>query len=329
MIQIPYEMIIERIKEKTGLSEEELEKRIQEKMKLLSGLISKDGAAHIVANELGIKLFEPPKGGIKIKDVLVGMRNLVVAGKVQQKFPSTAFTTESRQGRVASFIMGDETGKIRVVLWNNQVDKIEKIKEGGIVKIEGAYVRDNSGRIEAHLGEKGILLLNPDGIQIKDIKQESSERKQLRDLSETDRNVEVLGTVVQVYNPNFFEICPVCGKRARMQQDSFFCNEHNAVNPDFSYVCNIFLDDGTETIRCVFFRQQAEKLMNKSREEILSYREKPDEFEEIKTGLLGNMLKLQGRVVKNQMFDRLEFITNDVLEADPEEEIRRLEKTGE
>ncbi len=325
MIRISYEQIIEKIKEKADISDKEIENKIQEKMNILSGLISKEGAAHIVANELGIRLFEPPKGGLKIKDILIGMRSLAIAGKVQKRFPVAEFTTENRQGRVGSFVMGDETGVIRVVLWNNQADKLGNIKEGDIVKIEEAYVRDNNGRTEAHLGEKGLLRINPKGIEIKGVKQEIAERKKLKDLTENDNDVEILGTVVQVYNPNFFEVCPDCGKRAKMHHDNFVCDEHNVVNPDFSYVCNIFLDDGTENIRCVFFRQQAEQLLKKTREELLAYREAPEKFEEIKTGLLGNIIKLQGRVVKNQMFDRLEFIANAVLEANPEEELKRLE----
>lgn len=328
MMRMPYEKILEKIREKTGLSNDDIEKRVQEKMRLLSGLISKEGAGHIVANECGINLFEQPKNGIKVKDVLVGMRSLAVAGRVCQKFPVTEFATESRRGKIGSFILGDETGMLRVVLWNNKTDKLEEIKEGDVVKIEGAYVRDNNGRTEAHLGELGILIPNPEGIEIKEVKGlkgGASERKKIAELTEKDQSIEILGTIVQVYNPNFFEICPSCGKRAKLQDGSFVCTEHSKVNPDFSYVCNIFLDDGSESIRCVFFREQSEQLMKKSRKELLEYRENPNRFDEIKTELLGNMVKLHGRVVKNQMFDRIEFIASAVSEANPEEELKRLE----
>ena len=50
MIKIPYEQIVERIKTNANISEDEIKERVNAKMKQLSGLISKEGAAHIVAN---------------------------------------------------------------------------------------------------------------------------------------------------------------------------------------------------------------------------------------------------------------------------------------
>ena len=53
MIKIPYDHIIERKKKEGNISESEIDVKIDQKMKQLSGLISKEGAAHIIANELG------------------------------------------------------------------------------------------------------------------------------------------------------------------------------------------------------------------------------------------------------------------------------------
>ena len=57
MIKIPYEEIVLKINESTKVPIGEIEERIDDKLKLLSGLISKEGAAHIVANDLGVKIF--------------------------------------------------------------------------------------------------------------------------------------------------------------------------------------------------------------------------------------------------------------------------------
>ena len=64
MIKIPYEVLFEKIKEKTNLPEQEIIAEIQERMNQLSGLISKEGAAHILANELGIKLSSPDRKSV-------------------------------------------------------------------------------------------------------------------------------------------------------------------------------------------------------------------------------------------------------------------------
>ena len=49
-----YPQLIERICKTSGLSREDVERRIEAKRAKLSGLISKEGAAQIVAADLGI-----------------------------------------------------------------------------------------------------------------------------------------------------------------------------------------------------------------------------------------------------------------------------------
>ena len=52
-----YDELINRIKEK-GFNDKEIERKINRKLEELSGLISREGAAHLIANELGINLFD-------------------------------------------------------------------------------------------------------------------------------------------------------------------------------------------------------------------------------------------------------------------------------
>ena len=151
MIKIPYEQIIERIKNEAKVSESEINEKINDKMKQLSGLISKEGAAHIVANEFGIKLFDSFSGKLQIKNILAGLRSVETVGKVIQTYELREFTTTDRQGKVASLVIGDETGTIRVVMWGDQADNIKNIEKDMIIKIVGGYVKDNNGRIELHL----------------------------------------------------------------------------------------------------------------------------------------------------------------------------------
>ena len=262
MLKIPLADIIAKIKEKTDLSDADINTKIDEKLKQLSGLISKEGAAHIIANELGVKLFEQVSGKLQIKNILAGMRSVETVGKITRLFELREFKTETREGKVASMVIGDETGLIRVVMWGDQADNIRQLKEGDIVKIVGGYVRENQGRKEVHLNDRSRLITNPPGETIGEVAaaepKPEAQRKTIKDLTETDTNTEILGTIVQAFEPRFFEVCPDCGKRAKPDGNNFICPEHNAVTPDFSYVLNVVLDDGTENIRCVFFRNQAE-----------------------------------------------------------------------
>ena len=328
MIKIPLSDIISRIKEKTNLSDEDINNKIEAKLKQLSGLISHEGAAHIIANELGVKLFEIASGRLQIKNILVGMRDVEVVGKVMQVNELREFKTDNRDGKVASFVIGDETGEIRTVMWGSQAENIKNLAEDMIVKIKGGYVRDNALGKEVHLNERSKLILNPKGESVGEIKGKPAavKRKSIKDLQEKD-NAELLGTIVQIFEPRFFEVCPQCNKRLRQHEEKFICELHNEVKPNYSCVLNLFLDDGTENIRTVFFRSQAERLLGMSFDEILKYKNEPEKFDDIKTKLLGNLIKVVGRANKNQMFDRIEFITNMVfLNPDPDEEIKRLEE---
>ena len=328
MIKMPYNDILEKIQEKSDLSKEEIKEKIDSKLKQLSGLISKEGAAHIVANELGVKLFDALGGKLQIKNILTGMRSVEVVGKVLRVFELREFNSKGRAGKVASFVIGDETGTIRVVMWGDQAENIAKLKENMIVKVVSGYVRENQNGKEVHLNNMGKLILNPEGETIGEVKETSSgKRKKINQLDENDSNVEILGTIVQVFDPRFFEICPECGKRARLQGDNFVCETHGNVTPNYSFVLNLFLDDGTDNIRVVCFRNQALKLLNKTQEQMIEYKDSPEKFEDIKTELLGNILKFVGRTTKNDMFDRLEFISQLVFSnPNPDDEIKALNK---
>src|SRR3989344_5553581 len=98
MLKIPYEEIVLKINEKTKMTTAEVEERIDKKLKQLSGLISKEGAAHIVANELGVKIFEPLSGKLQIKNILTGMRDVETVGKVLQVYEMREFSGENKSG---------------------------------------------------------------------------------------------------------------------------------------------------------------------------------------------------------------------------------------
>jgi replication factor A1 len=320
MIKIPYEQVIGKIREKSGLSEEEISQRIKAKLDQLSGLVSKEGAAHIVANELGIKLFDQVAGKLQIRNILSGMRDVETVGKVLRVYEAKPFKVENREGRVGSFVLGDETGSIRVVLWNEQADNLRKIKEGDTVKVVGGYVRERINGVEVHLNDRSRLVINPPGETI----EVRNKRKKISALNEKDTEAEIVATIVQVFDPRFFEICPACGKRVHYRDDSFFCDKHEKVTPDYSYVINAFVDDGSDNIRAVFFRRQAQQLLEKNDSQILVYKDDISLFEQVKVDLLGDQVKIAGRVVKNQMFDRLEIIAQHVSKADVEQEIQKL-----
>ncbi len=325
MFKIPLPHLKEKILHGGKISPPELDQKIKEKINELSGLISEEGAAHIIANELGISLM-PTGERLKLKEVYAGMRGISCAGKVIRKFETREFSKGERSGRVCNLIIGDETGTIRVVFWNDQVDAAERLKENDVVLLKDAQVKENNGNPELNINDRTVVEVNPDDIIIGAVRRGGNfERRRIDELQDGQEGVEVVGTVVQVFDPRFFELCPQCNKRVQQSETGWQCNEHGVVEPQLSYNLNLILDDGSSTIRTLFWRSQMQHLLGKQAPELTPYRENPAAFEEVKTELLGEQLKLLGRVKKNQLFDRLELTVQMVEKANPEEELAKLE----
>jgi ssDNA-binding replication factor A large subunit len=328
MYKIPLADIKIKIVESGKLSGEDLDNRIKSKINDLSGLISEEGAAHIIANELGINLVEQNKDKLKIKELYAGMKNIHTAGKVVRKFDVNEFQKGSGTGKVCSLVLGDETGTIRVVFWNDQVEQLNGVNVDDILLVNEAYIKENRGGKEIHLGDRGEIEVNPEGLKIDGVRQTSqSERKKINELGEGLEGVEILGTVVQAFDPRFFNVCSKCSKRVTELEGNFQCAEHGQVERVVSYVMNLVLDDGTGTIRGVFWKNQTNHLLEMSEEQVAKYNGNLVEFEDVKTDLLGEQFKITGRIKKNDMFDRLELNAQLVEKADPEEEIKKLEST--
>ena len=142
-----YHQLVDFISKNSGLSNEDIERRIEAKQAKLAGLISKEGAAQVVAAELNINF---DKQIIKISQIVPGMRKINLVGKVINLFPVKEYNKNGRSGRIGTFILADETSNIRTVLWDeNHIDLIAngQIFNECVIEINNANLRNN----ELHL----------------------------------------------------------------------------------------------------------------------------------------------------------------------------------
>jgi len=320
-----FDAIVQRIIEKTNLTNEEINQKIIEKQQELSNLVSKEGAAYIIARELGLDLFPRVKRRLEIKNVIPKIRNLNLSGRIVRIMEPRAFEKNGRKGKVANIIIGDSTGTIRMSLWDAQTEIIEKLKSGMAVETFGAYTKeDGIGGVEIRLSGKGGLkiLEESDLPTLEKLEKVSQklERKRILDLREGD-STEIKAAVVQLFETNiFYEICPTCGGRVTKNENEFKCDEHGIIKPDKAIVLSGVIDDGTANTRAVFFRNAALQLIGMEMEDVL---EKKDSlFDNI--DILGKEFLMNGRVRRNKMFNRLEFIVNNVNEVDVISEANKI-----
>jgi len=308
-----YERIVDKISKISKLDKEEIERRVEAKRAKLSGLISKEGAAQVIAAELGIS-FDNEK--LKIEELLPGMRKVNTLGKVVNVTQPRVFKTKKGEdGKVANLFIADDTSNIKVVLWDtNHISLIEngKIAEGVVIEISNASMRDN----ELHLGSFSELKVTNQLIEDAKIEKNFREKK-ISELKNSD-NVRIRAFIVQSFEPKFFYICPSCKKKATQEGNAFTCVEHGKVIADKRALLNVVLDDGTETIRTVAFQDNLAGIGLtdlENMEELILQREK----------LLGKEMLFYGVVRNNKVFNTPEFIIEKVEEINPDLLIKELE----
>ena len=299
MLNLSVDEIKKKIQEQTELSLEEIDKRVQDKLNQLSGLISEDGALHIIANELQVQ-FVPDKDERKIKDLLPGMRDVEQAARVIQSYELRTFESkyDGGEGKVKSLLVGDESGVIRVTCWGPRAEEADKLEEEDVIVVKNAYIKENRGRAELHLNNNSSLLVNPEGVDVgkpDNTQSQSGEyaRKSINELSKGDYRVELLGTVVQAYDPRFFE----------RKDDSK------------GFVTNIMIDDGTGNIRVGCFDDVAAQVLGMKTQEVLD--NENASFEEAKTNVLGAIVKVKGRAKLNTVYNSID-VTADEIDMSPD-----------
>jgi len=311
-----YNSLVEKIARLSNLTKEDIERRIEAKKAKLSGLISKEGAAQIVAAELNVS-FENET--LKVSEIAPGMKKVNIIGKIVTLFPVREFNKNNKQGKVANLIIADETGSVKVVLWDtNHISLIETsyLSIGDSIEIKNAAMREN----EIHLS--GFSELKKSEAIFDKVKTErTTTEKTLSDIAE-NQSIKVRALIVQLYPPRFFNVCPECNKKLLQTEDGFICKEHNKVLPKERALLNIVADDGTETIRVVLFSDQLAKLTNQDD------LKDPEKINEFRDKLLGTEYFISGMIRRNALFNNLEMIATDIEQVNPDLLIEKLEKSA-
>ncbi|NOZ76896.1 MAG: hypothetical protein GXO65_04320 [Euryarchaeota archaeon] len=203
--------LVSKISSESGKTEDEIRKLIEEKREELGGLITPEGAAHVVANGLGINLFRdlPVHRELKVESIIPGMKNVDITGRVVRIFPPKEFERKGgEKGRLCSLILGDDTGTIRTVFWGDAVAMIDngEIAEDSILRIRGGYTRENlNGEAELHIGSRTRVIPNPEDVDPGTVPAPREREKTISELEEGLSGVDVTCRVLRVYEIREFE----------------------------------------------------------------------------------------------------------------------------
>ncbi|MBI2547537.1 MAG: hypothetical protein HYW23_03770 [Candidatus Aenigmarchaeota archaeon] len=325
-----FDFLVSEVVSKSNVKKDDILSLVDKKYTEMENLITKEGALYLVAKEMNIELPENKTPGTPIRNIVPGMRNVNFIGRVFKISKTTEFKkANGNAGRVANIFIGDGTGVTRVPLWDDQVKMLEEnmISIGDTVQLSNGLSRENSFvGVEVTLGKFGTLTPLEDYADLPSAESLlkgsfsfSVEKTNISDVV-AGGNFEIKGVVSQLFRGNFlFTVCPMCGSKLENTK----CTEHGEVAPSYAMVISFIADDGTGDLRCVLFRNTAEKLCNMSAEE-LSKMDPDKRYSILSDSILGKEFIFAGKVKKNDMYDRMEMMVNDFKDINPLEESKKL-----
>jgi len=96
--------------------------------------------------------------GSTVDALRMGQSDVNVRGIVLETDSIRTFDRDDgTEGRVANFLLGDETGRVRVTLWDDRADRAEELSPGSAVEVVDGYVREREGDLELHVGDRGAV----------------------------------------------------------------------------------------------------------------------------------------------------------------------------
>jgi ssDNA-binding replication factor A large subunit len=199
-------LILQKCPQKTR---EELLERLHNEETKTGNLIAETTLLRMIAAGWGIEI---PQNQIyeqkfSINHLFAGLNNVTIVGRVIAVYPAKTFGGKT-SGKYASAIISDKETIIRVMLWNENADPVEKgnLKPGKIVRLSHGYTKEGrDGKVELHMSEKSQIEIAPKDINPEDlpvIGKFGTKINQLKNIQQ--KMVHLTGTVKKTYPSSNF-----------------------------------------------------------------------------------------------------------------------------
>ena len=155
------------------LSQEQILALIDEKKKEGRGLLSDEGAARLVAEELLIQTRGTDLGRMQVKDLVSGLNDITISGRVLMTWPPQQFQRrDGTPGRVMRILIADKSDRVRCAIWDRHVDVLSRAGnlQAKVLRIGHAYTRQGlSGDTEVHAGDRSSIQIDPEDMPKADL----------------------------------------------------------------------------------------------------------------------------------------------------------------
>jgi len=206
------EKIIDQIlSRRPEISREEIVERLEKERTKTGGFISDETLLWMIAAEFSVEIPQNKAltPTLSIRDLIPSLNDVTLVGRVVAVFPPKTFKG-NKSGKVASLLVADQSGILRVVLWNDKTSLMQsgEIKVGQIVRFSHGYTReDRGGRVELHIGEKSEIEINPQDVEVEDYPTIGKFITRIGNIGQALRNkkVNIIGTVKELFSASTFQ----------------------------------------------------------------------------------------------------------------------------
>ncbi|MEM3547163.1 MAG: OB-fold nucleic acid binding domain-containing protein [Candidatus Bathyarchaeia archaeon] len=154
--------IINRIvASKPGLTSEKVKAMIEEKKKSYHGLLTDEGAAHLVAQDLGVTVDYTGGRSFRLKDLVSGLKDVSIEAPIIYVGEVKRFKRRQGEGKVLRLVLDDGSKQLNCVLWDDKVDEFLSTgpTAGWRIKILHGYTKSGTEGVEVHVGSRGSIKL--------------------------------------------------------------------------------------------------------------------------------------------------------------------------
>lgn len=154
------EALKERLHRERGISREELAGMVRKKQGEFAGLLNESAAVYAIAKEHGLEVeTEAPLQFGKVAAIGEASRGVNLLCRVRRIYALKTFERNGKQGSVLNLVVEDDSGAIKLVLWNVDAERVERgaVEKGDVVEIRNAFSKKALSGIELHLGLAGSI----------------------------------------------------------------------------------------------------------------------------------------------------------------------------
>ncbi|MEE1335551.1 OB-fold nucleic acid binding domain-containing protein [Methanobrevibacter sp.] len=244
----------------------------------------------------------------KIEDLDEDEEDTIIVGRVIELNDIRNFDRDNGDtGFVRNIEIADDTGSIRVVLWDN--DAKMDLEMGQPLKLQNPRLSlDMDNRLQATVSG-GTTILEPSEKELEELpsQEELMESifvaKPIEALLEDDTNVHITARIKEVFTDRILlKKCPNCRENVEESEDEYICDNcgHTFDEPDYTLMIPTRVEDDTGEIPVTFFGKLAEELIEKDMEEIISLIDDGYGIEDKLEDLVGMTIEIIANVSFNE-----------------------------